>query len=36
MSNTDPCFSGKSSITEIEKGYFEGGVTSDNLGLVLF
>lgn len=38
MSNTDPGFSDKSSITEVEveEGYYEGGVTSDNLALVLF
>lgn len=38
MSNTDPGFSDKSSITEVEveEGYYAGGVTSDNLALVLF
>lgn len=36
MPSTDPGFSDKSSITEVEEGCYEGGVTSDNLALVLF
>lgn len=31
MSNTDPCFCDKNSITEIEEGYYEDGIISDNL-----
>lgn len=36
MSNADPCFSDKSSITEVEEDYYEGGVISDTLALVHF
>lgn len=34
VSDTDPCFSDKSSITEVEEGYYQGGVISANLSLV--